>query len=62
MNKEKEIKDRLTFYINNMIREYDIYDMELLDLLEKICRSAYEEGTCDNEYLEALKKVGKNDK
>ena len=53
-------KERIRWFIKNDLREYDIYDTELIDLLENICKSAYEKGTCNNKYLEELKKV-KND-
>lgn len=44
-------------FIKNDLREYDVYDCEVIDLIESICKSAYEKGSCDNKYLEELKKV-----
>lgn len=54
-------KEKITSFIMKELREYDIYDNEVIELIESICKSAYENGTCDNEYLKNLMKVGKND-
>ena len=50
-------KEKIRWFIKNDLREYNLYDMELIDLLENICKSAYEKGTCNNKYLEEIKKV-----
>lgn len=55
-------KEKIVSFINTYLREYDIYDSEFIDLLESICKSAYEKGTCNNKYLEDLKKVVNNEK
>lgn len=57
-----ERKQKIKSFIDMYLREYDIYDNEVIDLLENICKSAYEKGTCNNNYLEALKKVVNNEK
>ena len=53
-------KEKIILFIKNDLREYDVYDCEVIDLIESICKSAYEKGRCNNKYLEELKKV-KND-
>ena len=53
-------KEKIILFIKNDLREYDVYDCEVIDLIESICKSAYEKGICNNKYLEELKKV-KND-
>ena len=50
-------KEKIISFISNQLREYDVYDCEVIDLLENICKSAYEKGICNNKYLEELKKV-----
>ena len=50
-------KEKIILFIKNDLREYDVYDCEVIDLIESICKSAYEKGSCDNKYLEELKKV-----
>ena len=57
-----ERKNKIKGFIDIYLRENDIYDSELIDLLENICKSAYEHGTCNNSYLEELKKVVDNNK
>lgn len=57
-----ERKEKIKTFIDMYLREYDIYDNEVIDLLENICKSAYEKGTCNNKYLEDLKKVVNNEK
>lgn len=52
-------KEKIIHFIKNGLREYDIEDCEVIDLIESICKSAYENGTCHNKYLEELKKVSK---
>ena len=53
-------KEKIIAFIDMHLREYDVYDAELIDLLDSICRSAFEKGVRNNKYLEELKKV-KND-
>lgn len=55
-------KEKIIHFIKNALREYDVYDCEVIDLLDRICGNAFEHGTCNNKYLEELKKVGKNEK
>ena len=50
-------KEKIIWFIKNDLREYDAYDCEVIDLIESICKSAYEKGICHNKYLEELKKV-----